>query len=348
MQKNTTEQYTVEITELPGSMVEMKGELAWSAFETFETASFKHLSSNLEIDGFRKGNVPEAMAKKYIGEELLISDMAERAMQEFYPVIVKDQNLDLIGRPELSITKLARGNALGFTIRAAVLPTIKLPDYLALAKAVEAVASVDATEEDIDKVVEDLRQMRAYGHVHGPADNHEHTEELPEINDEFAKSFGNFETVAAMREKIRENVIREKGQEAKDKRRIAIMESIIAQTTFDVPAIVLESEQQKMLAQIEADIARAGFTLDAYLVQTKKTKEALLEEFTPEAEKRARFQLVINAISRDAKLSPTDEEVEKEAEGMMQQYPGADKIRALAYADMVLTNEKVLSMLENK
>ena len=327
-------------------MVEIKGELAWEAFETFEKESFKQLSSHLEIDGFRKGNVPPEMAKKHIGDDIILTDMAERAMQEFYPTIVKEEKLDLIGRPELAITKIARGDALGFSITAAILPDIALPEYKKLAKKADAVVTPETTEEDIDKVVEDLRQMRAYGHVHGPADDHQHEEPLPEVNDEFAKSFGNFENVAAMREKIKENVVREKEQEAKDKRRIAIMESIIAETSFEIPEIVLDSEKQKMLAQIEADVARAGFTLDAYLTQTQKTKEGLLSEFTPEAEKRARFQLVINAIARDAKVSPTDEEVEKEAAHMMQTYPGADKARAMAYADMVLTNEQVLSMLE--
>lgn len=346
MEKNNTDKYTVTITRLPGSMVEIKGELSWDAFEIYEKDSFKHLSANLEIDGFRKGNVPADMAKKYIGDEIILTDMAERAMQEFYPTIVKEQKLDLIGRPELAVTKIARGNALGFTITAAILPDIVLPDYKKLAKKAEAVEALPTIPEDVDKVVEDLRHMRAYGHVHGPADNHEHTEELPEVNDEFAKSFGNFDSVDAMREKITENITREKSQEAKDKRRISIMESIIAETSFDIPEIVLDSEKQKMLSQIEADVARAGFTLDAYLEQTQKTKEGLLSEFAPEAEKRARFQLVINAISRDAKIMPTDEEVEKEAAHMMQTYPGADKARAMAYADMVLTNEQTLSMLE--
>ena len=346
MEKNNTAQYTVEIVKLPGSMVEIKGELAWEVFEKYEKESFKHLSAHLEIDGFRKGNVPADMAKKHIGDDIILTDMAERAMQEFYPTIVKDEKLDLIGRPELAVTKIARGNALGFTITAAILPDITLPDYKKLAKKAETVEAVVTTEEDIDKVIEDLRQMRAYGHVHGPADDHAHEEPLPEVNDEFAKSFGNFENVAAMREKISENITREKSQEAKDKRRIAIMESIIAETSFDIPEIVLDSEKQKMLAQIESDVARAGFTLDAYLTQTQKTKDGLLSEFTPEAEKRARFQLVINAIARDAKIMPTDEEVEKEAAHMMQTYPGADKARAMAYADMVLTNEQTLSMLE--
>lgn len=341
-------EYAIETVKLPGSILEMKGELSWEAFAPFEAEAVKALTQNLEIDGFRKGAVPEAVAKKHLGEEMILTEMVEHAMKVHYPKILAEQEYDFIGRPELSITKLARGNELGFTIRVAVLPEIKLPDYKKIAKQVETANAEEVTEKDIDDVIENLRQMRAYGHVHGPEDEHKHDEPLPEVNDEFAKSFGGFETVAAMREKIKENLVHEKMQDAKDKRRIAIMDSILKDAEVEVPAIVLESEQQKMLAQIEADIARSGLTLEAYLKQTEKTKEDLLKEFAPEALRRAKFQLMISAIAKDAKIKTTDEEVQAEADRIIKTYPGADKERAMAYADMVLTNDKVLSMLETQ
>jgi trigger factor len=111
---------------------------------------------------------------------------------------------------------------------------------------------------------------------------------------------------------------------------------------------VLKSETDKMLAQIEADVARSGASLDDYLKHIQKTKEELMQEFAPEAEKRARFQLVLNAIARDAKVLPTEAEVEAEAQKYMAMYPTADPNRTRAYADMMLTNDKVLSMLEGK
>jgi FKBP-type peptidyl-prolyl cis-trans isomerase (trigger factor) len=342
--------YTVTITPLPESMVEIKGEITWDAFSTFEAKAFNRLAALLEVDGFRKGNVPEAIARKHLNDELILTDMAELAIQEFYPIIVTEENIEVIGRPELAITKIARGSALGFTIRSAVLPEIKLPEYKKLAKGVPQAEPVVVAEEDIDKVIQDLRQLRAYGHVHQEGDTHEHAhdEPLPEVNDEFAKSFGDFASVADLREKVKENITREKEQESKDKRRIAIMEAIISKIDFNVPAILLKSEQDKMLSQIEADITRAGLSMDDYLAHAKKTREGIMEEFKPEAEKRARFQLVVNAIARDAKISATDEEVNVESERLIGMYPGADIHRTKAYADMILTNEKTLSMLESQ
>lgn len=338
--------YTATITDLPDAQISIEGEVSWEVLAQYEKKAFDHLAGHLEIDGFRKGKIPTDVAKTHIPEALLLNDMAEKALQDIYPTIVKEKNLDVIGRPELSITKLARNTPLGFTVKATVLPTIELPDYKKIAQGIESSAQEAVTEEAIDKVVGELQQLRAYGHVHDSGQEHNHEEPLPEVTDEFAKSFGEFENVAQMREKIKENITREKAYEVKDKRRIAIMEAIVEKTDFPVPSIILQSEQEKMLAQIESDISRAGFTLDDYLKQSNKTKEGMMAEFKPEAEKRARVQLVLNAISRKENIVPAEEEVKAETERLMAMYPGADTVRTEAYVDMMLTNEKTLAVLE--
>jgi FKBP-type peptidyl-prolyl cis-trans isomerase (trigger factor) len=352
-----SKKYNATVTPLPDTMVEIKGEISWDVLSQYEKKAFDHLASHVEVDGFRKGKVPEDVARKQIPDMMLLNDMAEQAMQEVYPEIIKDNDLDVIGRPELSITKLARNNPVAFTVRATILPTIELPDYKKIANEIKAEEPTTVTDEEVTKVVEELRQLRAYGHVHSHGEarlndevgqEHAHTEALPEVDDEFAKSFGEFENVLDMRAKITENLTREKMHEAKDKRRIGIMEAIIEKTDFPIPAIVLQAEQEKMLAQIEADITRAGFTLDDYLKQSLKTKEGLLTDFKPEAEKRARVQLVLNAISRKENIVPSEEEVKAETERLMAMYPGADQARTIAYVDMMLTNEKTLALLEGK
>lgn len=344
MTKNTT--YSATITTLPQSKVEIKGEIIWDHVASFEEASFAKLAERLTLDGFRKGSIPTDIAKKHIPSELVLGEMAERAVQDIYPTIITDNALDMIGRPEVSITTLVDGQALGFTITGAVVPQITLPDHKKIALTIVPATPKEVSEADIDKVIEDLRQIRAYGHVHGEHDDHKHEEPLPEVNDEFAKSFGAFETVTDMRAKVKENLTNEAAQAARDKHRVAILEAVIAQTSFELPEVIIESESQKMLATIEADVARSGATIDEYFAHIQKTKEEVVAEFRPEAEKRARFQLVLNAIARKENLLPTEAEVEAEAQKLVAMYPGADLQRTKAYADMILTNEKVLQMLE--
>jgi FKBP-type peptidyl-prolyl cis-trans isomerase (trigger factor) len=338
--------YSVTVTKNDDATVSIQGTIPWDAFVAFEAKALARLGDHLELPGFRKGHVPEDIAKKHLGDELLLTDMAELAIQEFYPTILSEENIDAIGRPQLAITKLARDNELGFTIRTAIVPDITLPDYKKIAAAVPVSEPEAVTDADVDKVIENLRQMRAYGHVHQEGHDHKHDEPLPEVNDEFAKSFGEFKSVDDLKTKIRENVGKEKIVEANDKRRAAILDAIMSEVTISIPEVILESEREKLYSQIEMDVMRAGLSMEDYLKHANKTKGQVMEEFKPEAEKRAKMQLIINAIAKKEKVVASHEEVEKRAESLMKMYPGVEKSRAEAYSDMVITNEQVIDLLE--
>lgn len=330
------------------SEIEIHGTIPWEEFVSHEAAALQNLGSGIEIDGFRKGTAPADVLRTKIDDTMLLTDMAEAAISAFYVSVAKENNLQVIGRPNVQITKIARGNPLEFTITSAVLPDIKLPSYKKIAGAVALPEPKPVTDADVEKVLEDLRQLRAYGHVHAPGDAHAHTEELPPLDDTFAKSFGNFATLDDLRVKVRENLLKEHDRDTHDKRRIEIIEGIMEKTDVIIPEILIAAEQEKMFAQIESDIARSGHTFEAYLAEIKKTKEEIAAEYKPEASKRAKMQLIINAIAKDAGVSVSDEEMTTEAQKIMQTYPGADLERAKAYADMILTNEKVMNMLEGE
>lgn len=339
--------YTVKVTKHDDATIEMDCTLSWEAFAAFEKRALARLGEHLELPGFRKGHIPEEVVGKQLGDELILSDMAELAIQELYPTLLEEEKIDAIGRPSLSITKIARGNELAFTLRTAVVPAFTLPDYKSLAATVAPIAPAETTDADVEKVIENLRHLRAYGHVHEEGHDHGHTEPLPEVDDAFAKSFGEFTSVEELKMKVRENVSKEKEVEARSARRAAILEAVVEQTSFVVPSVIVESEQDKLYAQIEADIAHSGLSMEEYLKQANKTKEQIMEEYKPEAEKRARMQLVINAIARKENIAANDEEVRERSQTLMTLYPGADKARTEAYADMVITNEKVLDFLES-
>lgn len=339
-------QYSVTINKKEGSEVEITGAISWEQFSQFEEKALGRLLEHVEIDGFRKGHVPPEMAKKHIGDELLLSDMAELALQSCYADILKEHDIDAIGRPHISLTKIARGNELGFTITTSVMPEVELPDYKAISVTIPVPEVQAVTEKDVEKVIHNLRELRAYGHVHEEGHDHQHDEkDLPEVNDEFAKSFGDFENVDAFKAKIQENITKEKDQEKNDKRRISLMEALIEKMEVTLPEVLITSEIEKMQAQFEADLERSGMKFAQYLEQLGKKEEDLLAEFRPQAEKRAKTQLLLYKIAEKEGIKASDEEVSKEVEKLLQMYPGADKMRTEAYADMVIVNEKVFAFL---
>ena len=152
----------IAIKKLPNSEIEIEGELDSDLFETYFAKAVKKIGENLELDGFRKGKVPENILLSKVPEIQILEEMAELALSEQYPKILeglpaqageKINTLDVIGRPEISITKLARRNPLGFKIRTAVVPEVKLPDYKKIAqeiisKITDKEKSVEVTEEN--------------------------------------------------------------------------------------------------------------------------------------------------------------------------------------------------------
>src|SRR3989338_10290506 len=107
----------VTIKKLPKSELEIEGELEAEIFENYFAKALKKIGETIELDGFRKGKVPENILLSKVPEISILEEMAQMALNEHYPRIVEDEKIDAIGRPEISITKLARKNPLGFKIK---------------------------------------------------------------------------------------------------------------------------------------------------------------------------------------------------------------------------------------
>ena len=124
----------VEVKSLENAEVEIKAEIPAEEFEQYRDQVVRRLSVNIEMPGFRKGNVPEKILVQKIGEMPILEEMAETAISHAYPKILMEHKIDAIGRPEVNITKIAKGSSLGFSIKTAVMPEVKLSDYKAAAR----------------------------------------------------------------------------------------------------------------------------------------------------------------------------------------------------------------------
>jgi len=356
----------INIKKLPKSEVEIEGELEADIFESYFNKALKKVGENVELDGFRKGKVPESVLMSHIPEVKILEEMAEMALSEHYEKIIDGEKIDAIGRPEINITKLARKNPLGFKIKTSVLPETKLPDYQKIAQKVlkeieKEEKDVLVTEEEVDKTILDIRKSRApkkhmaeHVHVEGEEHDHDHTEEepkeadLPVFNDEFVRSLGPFENVADFREKLKENIKLEKENQLKEVTRLKIIEKIIEGSEIDIPEILVEIELDKMLYRMESDITQMGLKFEDYLKHLNKTVDDLKKEFRADAEKKAKLALILNEISKKENVKADAEQVAKEVAMILEHYKDADPEMAQIHAENVLTNEAVFQFLENQ
>ena len=160
-----------KVTPEEGSQLKIEGEIPFSELSKHREQVIKILGKNVEIDGFRKGHVPEKVIVERVGEMAVLSEMAERAIAAAYPEIIKAHKIDAIGYPQVNITKIAADNPLGFSAIVAILPEIKLPNYKQIAADVNKdKASTEVADEEVDKQTADiLRQKVAYERMQAKA-----------------------------------------------------------------------------------------------------------------------------------------------------------------------------------
>ena len=358
----------VIIKKLPNSEIEIEGELESEIFETYFAKALKKIGVNLEVDGFRKGKIPESVLLSKVPEISILEEMAELALGEHYPKIIEENKIDAISRPEISITKLARKNPLGFKIKTAVLPQIKLPDYKNIAKEItsqitEAEKNIEVTEKDLEDTIMDIRKSRAKRPIAevamseiSPKESSETSPEgegnlgtgTPAFNDAFVQALGPFKDVEDFKMKLKENIKLEKENHQKETTRLKIIEKIIENSVLELPEILIDIELNKILYRMEADITQMGLKFEDYLKHLNKTKEDLRKDFRTDAEKKAKLALILNEIAKIEKIIADPELVAQEVAMILEQYKEADPERAQMHAENVLTNEKIFQFLENQ
>ncbi len=356
-----------------GSQVKISGEIPFSELELERSPAIKSLGKNVKLDGFRPGHIPESVLIKHLGEMNILAEMAERVIAHMYPHILEAHEIDALGYPQISITKIAAGNPLGFTATIAVLPMFTLPNYQNIAKGVnETKESLAVTDADIEKQITDiLRQKVAYARLQnkaaaktdGSTNLSEATPEptietaedfaklpLPELTDELVATIGQpgqFKTVADFKEKLREHLDIEKKRDGTAKHRAKITNAIIASTELELPQVLIDSETNQMFGQMNEDLERSNLKMDDYLKHIKKTKDDLKSEWTPAASMRAKLQLILNEIAKKEAIKPDQTQLDAQIKQLPDQFKDADKHRVAIYVTSVMTNEAVMKMLEN-
>jgi FKBP-type peptidyl-prolyl cis-trans isomerase (trigger factor) len=319
------------------STVEIKGTIAAEQFEKERVRAVQNVANSIHIDGFRAGKIPENVIVQKFGETPILEEMAQLALAKAYPSILKEHELEAIGRPDISITKLAKGNPLEFTIKTAVLPEVTLPDYRKIAKKVmgDVGESTEASAQEVEDVMTEVKNLRK---------NEDGT--TPELTDDFIKTLGNFESLIDFKDKIKKNIELEKEIKARDKKRATVLEEILKETKTEVPDVLIETELDRIMSQLRSDTVRAGGSFEAYVESTGKNEEDLRREMREGAEKRVRFELILKNIGAKENMEVSQEDIEKEAEHVLNQYKGSDPERVGLYVEGILMNEKVLQFLE--
>lgn len=132
--------------------------------------------------------------------------------------------------------------------------------------------------------------------------------EKPEVTDELAKSVGGWDTVDQMRDAISADIRRHREAEAVRFKRTQIGDRLLSAHHFDVPEALIEEELGKSLNNYARYLASQGVNLETAEIDWAK----MGEEFRPEAVKRVKRGLILEAIAKKEDITVSDVEVDAE------------------------------------
>lgn len=133
-------------------------------------------------------------------------------------------------------------------------------------------------------------------------------QEKPEISDEFAKSVGGWDSVAEMREVIERDIRKHREAEAQRAKRNQLGDRLLAAHEFEVPDTLVEEELGKSLNNYARYLASQGIDLEKADLDWKK----IADEFRPEAVKRVKRSLILEAVAKKENVIVSDVEVDAE------------------------------------
>ena len=144
--------------------------------------------------------------------------------------------------------------------------------------------------------------------------------ELPELDDEFASEVSEFETLAEYKADVKTKLTEKKEKEAKDAKEAAVIEAIVNDSEMEIPEAMLKTQQKQMVDEFAQRIQMQGLSIDQYFQFTGTTYDKMIEQVKPQAEKRIKSRLVLEAVVKAENIAASDEDYEEELKTMAEAY----------------------------
>lgn len=144
--------------------------------------------------------------------------------------------------------------------------------------------------------------------------------ELPEVDDEFAAEVSEFETLAEYKEDVKKNLEEKKAKDARTKKEDEAVEKAVANAVMDIPEAMIESTQKQMAEDFAYRLQMQGLSVEQYFQFTGLNAKTFVEQMKPQAEKRIKNSLVLEAVVKAENITISEEEMEEELNKMAAQY----------------------------
>ncbi len=139
---------------LSPTRIRLDVEVPYVELGKYVDAAYKKVAATVNIPGFRKGKVPNAMIDQRVGRGAVLDQAITEAIQDFYVAAARENEVLVVGRPTVDVKEFVDNEQLNFSVEVSVRPEVTLPDFSKITITVDDVVVTDA---DIDEQIDELR-----------------------------------------------------------------------------------------------------------------------------------------------------------------------------------------------
>jgi trigger factor len=343
-----------------------------------------------KLPGFRPGKAPASLIQKQFQGDIR-QQVLENLIPRYLDKRVKEEDLHVVGRPDITKVKFDKGEPLQFTAEFEVSPEVELEEYKDLTVHYH---EPEVTDDDVMKRIESIRERKAeyinidprpledgdfalvslvtMGGVEGepvkqdeimieigaadtvqgfsdglrgasPGEEREfdvsypaeygqeklagrtvrfhagikgvRRKELPDLNDEFAKDLGDYQSLEELKETIRKTIFAERQYEAQQDAKNKLVEILVDLHDFPVPEAFVDRQIQNRLEQTLRSLEQQGQDIKKLKLDWPKIKEAQRDK----AVREVRASLLLGKVSERESIHATRDEVDREVERIAKQ-----------------------------
>ncbi|HKA68562.1 MAG TPA: trigger factor [Actinomycetes bacterium] len=344
-------------------------------------AAYKKIAAQVNVPGFRKGKVPPQLIDQRFGRAVVLEEAVNDALPRLYTQAVIENNVRVLGQPEVDVKEFTDGQQLTFTADVDIRPDFELPDFADIQVRVddaeppdEAVdeeldrlrarfgtltgvdrpaaagdfvsidlaASADGVEIDdaqakglsyeigsgtmldgLDEVLTGLSAgesatfrstLQGGSHSGDEVDvsvtvNSIKERQLPELDDEFAQTASEFDTLDELRDSLAERLGSYRRMAQLMQARDRALDALLDRVDLPLPERTVDSATDWRRHNLEHQLEAAGITRDAYLSMEQKTEDDIDAELSTDARRSIKGEFILDAIAERENIGVSESEL---------------------------------------
>ena len=135
--------------------------------------------------------------------------------------------------------------------------------------------------------------------------------ELPKLDDEFASDVSEFETLKEYKASIKKTLTEKRKEEVKREKETEVVEKVVENVTVELPDPMVDEHVRQMIQEFAGRIQQQGLSFEQYMQMTGMTPDALMGQMRPEAEKRIKTRLTLEAVVKAENIKASEEDIEQ-------------------------------------